>query len=143
MEDILSKLVIASGAVQFAVVAGSLAVPYLLNWRGELVKVQTLIKQIFWTYAGYILCTNLFFAIVSVFATEGLLDGSRLATALNVFIALYWAARLVIQFVYFDKKGLPVGGIYRIGEWMLVICFIFLTAVYSWAACWNEWGMAQ
>lgn len=136
----ITVLVRLAGYMQAGVVVGSLAVPYLLEWRKELHSVRTLIKQVFWTYAAYILCTNSFFAAVSIFLAPKLTDGSELATALCVFIALYWGARILIQFLYFDKKGLPRGGIYRYGEWLLTFCFVYFTVVYGGASLLCLWG---
>ena len=135
-----SELIRWAGYLQLGVVVGSLAVPYLLQWRNELLSVRTLIKQVFWTYAAYIFCTNLFFAVLSIFLAPNLTDGTELATAICLFITLYWGARLVIQFFYFDKKGIPSGGIYRYGEWLLSLCFAFFTIVYGGAALLCVWG---
>jgi hypothetical protein len=93
MTGLLSKLIWLAGIMQADVVIGSLAVPVLLNWKSELSKVRVIIKQVFWTYAAYILCTNLFFAIVSIFLRSELLAGTKLATSLCFFITLYWGAR--------------------------------------------------
>ena len=123
-----------AGLAQIALVIGSLAIPRILNWRGELEKVQTLIKQMFWTYAAYILVINLCFGLVSVFCYRELSGGSRLPTLLDAFIAVYWISRVLIQFFYFDRAAFPKGLRHKLGEVVLVILFIFLSIVYSWAA---------
>lgn len=120
-----------AGVAQIALVFGSLAVPKILNWRQELSKVQPLIKQMFWTYAAYILVINLCFGLVSVFAYRELTNGSKLAMMLNGFIAVYWISRVLIQFLYFDRKNFPTGQWNKLGEVILVTLFIFLSVVYS------------
>ncbi|MFC5405345.1 hypothetical protein [Cohnella soli] len=135
-----TELIRWAGYLQLGVAVGSLAVPYLLQWRDELLSVRTLIKQVFWTYAAYIFCTNLFFAVLSICLAPSLTDGSGLAVAICLFITLYWGARLGIQFLYYDKKGIPNGGIYRYGEWLLSLCFVFFTIVYGGAAFLCVWG---
>lgn len=134
------ELIRWAGVMQLGVVAGSLAVPYLLHWRQDLISVRALTRQVFWTYAAYIWFTNLFFAVLSIFLPSELIDGTALASAVCLFIALYWGARLGTQFFYFDKKGLPRGGIYRYGEWLLVLCFAFFAVVYGLAAILNMRG---
>jgi hypothetical protein len=131
---ILLKL---AGHFQIALCIGSLAIPKLLNWKGELRSVSKIILQIFWTYAGYILVINLAFGLVSVFGTNELLDKSFLAKSLSVFIFLYWLTRIIIQFFYFDTKSAPQGFIYKTGEIALVALFIFLTIVYGIASYLN------
>lgn len=123
-----------AGLAQIALVLGSLSIPRILNWRGELAKVQTLIKQMFWTYASYILVINLCFGLVSVFCYHELSNGSRLAMLLTAFIAVYWISRVLIQFFYFDREAFPKGLWPRLGEVMLVTLFVLLSIVYSWAA---------
>lgn len=130
----LTLIVQLCGLAHIALGLGSIAIPKMLNWKEAFVHSPVLIKQMFWTYAGYILAINLFFGIVSLFLTNELLAGSGLAFALNTLIALYWIARLIIQFTYFDKTGVPTGGIYLVGEWALVLLFIVFSGVYSYTA---------
>ena len=122
-----------AGISQIILVFGSLAIPKVLNWKGELKKVQTLIKQMFWIYAAYILVINLCFGLLSVFAFTELTDKSLLAKVITGFIAVYWISRVLIQFLYFDRESFPAGILNRIAEVMLVTLFVVLSAVYSWA----------
>ena len=126
-----------AGLAQIALVLGSLAIPRILNWKMELEKVQTLIKQIFWTYAAYILVINLSFGLLSVFAYKNLTDGSLLASALNGFISIYWISRILIQFFYFDRESFPTGLANRLAEAILIALFLFLSIVYSTAFYYN------
>ena len=123
-----------AGLAQIALVMGSFAIPRVLNWRGELAKVQPLIKQMFWTYAAYILVINLCFGLLSVFCYPELVNGSKLAMLLTGFIAVYWISRILIQFFYFDRAGFPAGIWHKAAEAALVSLFIFLSVVYSRAA---------
>jgi len=47
------------------------------------------------------------------------------------FVALYWGARLVIQFAVFDRDAAPSGWIYRVAECALVLLFVALTVIYA------------
>lgn len=129
----IQVLIRLAGLAQIALVIGSLAIPRILNWRGELAKVQILIKQMFWTYAAYILVINLCFGLVSVFCYRESSNGSKLAMLLTGFIAVYWISRILIQFFYFDRTGFPKGMWHKLGEALLITLFIFLSTVYSWA----------
>lgn len=99
--------------------------------------MQPLLRQMFWTYAAYILVINFCFGIVSIFGTEELVNHSFLAKSINLFIAVYWLARIFIQFFYFDKTDAPQGLIYTLGEVALVGLFVFFTLVYSLAFLYN------
>ena len=122
------------------VVLSPFVIPRALGWSAELAKLRPLTRQTFWTYAAYILCFNLSFGLVSAFAPRLLIDGSRLGLFVSAFIALYWAARVVIQFTYYDRSAAPPGRIFALGEWALVALFVFLTAVYA-AATLADLGM--
>jgi hypothetical protein len=129
----IEELVFLAGLAQMALVIGSLAIPRILNWRSELAKVRPLIKQMFWTYAAYILVINLCFGLLSVFDYRDLVNGSRIATFITGFIATYWISRVLIQFLYFDRTDFPTGKWNKAGEILLVTLFIFLGAVYGYA----------
>ena len=133
----LRQWIVLAGVGQIALVALSFTIPRALRWREETAKLRPLVRQIFWTYAGYILCTNLCFGFLSAFAPDSLMDGSRLAMLVSGFIALYWAARVIIQFAYFDRTDAPKGRIYSLGEAVLVLLFVALTVIYSAAALHN------
>lgn len=110
-----------------------MAIPRMLNWQQELSSLQPLLRQMFWTYAGYILVINFCFGLVSIWGKAELLNHSFLAKSITLFIALYWLARVVIQFFYFDKTDAPKGWFFTLGEIGLVALFVGFTLIYSWA----------
>ena len=130
-QTVIQQLICLAGLAQIILVAGSPFIPKALGWKGELVKVQPLIKQMFWTYAAYILIINLCFGLLSIFDYKELTNGSNLATIINGFIATYWISRVFIQFFYFDRTNFPAGKWNKLVEVILVLLFISLSAVYS------------
>jgi hypothetical protein len=127
----LRTLVLLAGLGQIALASASLAIPRVLDFGAETAKLRPLLRQMFWTYAGYILCTNLSFGLLSAFAPGWLLDGSPLAAAVTGFIAVYWGARLVLQFVWFDRSDAPPLAHVRLAETGLVALFVYLVVVYG------------
>jgi hypothetical protein len=126
-----------AGILQIVLCCGSLLIPKMLNWKGELKNVSTIIAQIFWTYAGYILVINFTFGLISFFGADELLGKSFLSKSICIFIFIYWLTRILIQFFYFDTKSAPQGFIYKAGEIVLIALFIFLTIVYGWISFLN------
>ena len=124
-------LLVAAGVGQLILVVASLAIPRVLRWPEDLARLRPLTRQVFWTYAGYIWATNLAFGLVSALAPAWLLDRTPLAGAVCGFIATYWGARLVLQFAYFDRSGVPEGSLFAVGEVALVGLFVLLTLVYA------------
>ena len=137
MKTSIQQYIYLAGLAQIVLAIGSLAIPRILNWRLELTKVQPLIKQMFWTYAAYILAINLFFGVISVLDFKELTGGSMLSILITGFIALYWISRVLIQFLYFDRTSFPKGAWNLVGEVVLVVLFIFLSLVYSTASYFN------
>ena len=62
-EALIQKLIFWSGIGHFALCIGSLFIPKAMEWQKHLKNLQLLLRQMFWTYAGYILCINIFFVI--------------------------------------------------------------------------------
>ena len=115
---------LSSGVAQLTLVVASLAIPHLLNWKSDLAKLRPLTRQVFWTYAAYIWVTNLSFGLISTMTPHLLLDRSTLAGFVCCFITVYWAARVVIQFAYFDRADTPNGWFFVLGEAALVTLFL-------------------
>lgn len=130
----MKLLLMLAGAGQLVLALGSLALPRLLRWREDTARLRPLTGQVFWTYAAYIWTTNVCFGVVSLAAPGWLLDGSPLARAVAGYVTAYWAARLAVQFLYFDRSEAPAGALYRVAEAALVALFVFLTGVYGYAA---------
>jgi hypothetical protein len=133
----LRVLVFLAGVGQIVLALASLAIPRVLRFREETAKLRPLLRELFWTYAGYILCTNLSFGLLSALRPEWLLDASPLAAAVTGFIAVYWGARLLIQFTFFDRSDAPDGVHVRLAEAGLVTLFVYNTVVYSLALAAN------
>lgn len=128
-----------AGLGQLVLVTASVAIPKCLDWKGGLSGLQPLLRQMFWTYAVYITVMHAFFGVVSLFATDELLAGGFITTSLCVLMFLWWFARILIQFFYFDKDGLPETAFNKLAEVGLVMLFSFLSMVYGWAI-WENLG---
>lgn len=137
----LRILVIVAGVGMFGIAAASAAVPRVLRWREDLAGLRSLNRQIFWTYSGYILGTNLCMASLATFAPGWLLAGTPLAAAVSGYVCVYWGARLVIQFAYYDRSEAPRGPLYEMAHYAFSAIFAFLTLVFG-ACCWTNLGAA-
>ncbi len=137
-QTFLQQLIFICGLLHVALSIGSSVIPRVLQWNSALEKVQPLIRQMFWTYAAYILVINLCFGLVSIWGTAELTDHSFLAKCITLFISLYWLTRIGIQFFYFDTSQAPKGFIFTLGEIALVALFVLFTAVYFLAFLYNN-----
>jgi hypothetical protein len=130
----VKTLLLLAGIGQLVLTAASLALPRILDWREETRRLGRLTRQVFWTYAAYIWVTNLCFGLLSAFAPGWLVGGSPLARAVAGFITAWWGARVLVQFFYFDRSAAPPGALYDWAHRALAALFVFLTAVYAYAA---------
>jgi hypothetical protein len=136
-EQYIQQMLFLAGSAQVVLVLASFAIPKVLRWRSELSKVKPLVRQMFWTYAAYILGMNLAFGMLSILLRKELASQTYLAGCVTGFIAIYWISRILIQFFYFERSDFPKGKLNKLAEVLLVILFIFLSTVYSWAFLFN------
>lgn len=122
-----------AGLAQLGIASSSVFIPHLLGWREETARLRPLTRQVFWTYATYILGFHVAFGMLTLLAPQALLDGSTLARAVCAFIAVYWTVRLVLQFAVFDRS-VAVRPLFRFAEAAYVSAFAYLALVYSAAA---------
>jgi hypothetical protein len=141
--QILPALVFVAGVAQLVLIVASLAIPRVLRWGEETAKLRPLTRQLFWTYAGYIWFTNLCFGLLSALAPQWLLDRSPLAGVVSGYMTAYWGARLLIQFVYFDRRDVPPGVWPRFAEAALVTLFLYLAVVYGCVAAGTILGVSS
>lgn len=122
-------LLILSGIGHICMSLGSIAVPTLLNWRPHLDSAPPLLRQVFWTYSTYIKGINISFGLVSIFGAHELIDASFLSKCVNGFIVIYWFARIVVEFTYFDRSTLK--GIAKAADITLDILIVLFILVHG------------
>jgi len=132
-KEVLKNLIVLSGYGHLILSMGSMLVPVALNWKLHLKDLQPLLRQMFWTYAAYILAINLTFGLICLFGTDELLGTTFLAKSIHLLIGIYWLTRIGIQFFYFDTTHAPEGIIFTLGEIILVFLFVLFAIVHTFA----------
>ena len=135
--DYLKWALLGAGSAQLVLCAASPFIPVVLKWPEQLESLPKLLRQVFWTYAAYILGSHLVFALVSLMAADWLLDRSGMAIVMASFIAVWWSARLVIHLVGFDTAEVPNEGWHLVAKRMLGLLFVALTGVYVLVVLYN------
>ena len=128
--ELATGLILISGIGHLTLSAGSLMVPVALKWNVHLKNLQPLLRQMFWTYAAYILMINVFFGLICIIGTEELLNQTILAKSIHLLIAVYGLIRIGVQFFYFDRTNAPKGLLYSTGEIVLVFFFMMFTIIH-------------
>jgi len=130
----LATLILIGGMLHFGTLLASFTVPRVLDWRHELGKLDPLSRQLVWVHGAFLVLIIVGFGSVSVGLPNELAGGSLLARALCAFIALFWAARLIVQFFVFEPKALLRTALLKLGYNGLTAVFAYHAVVYGMAA---------
>jgi hypothetical protein len=130
----LAQLILIGGVLHFGILLASACVPQVLDWRQSLAKLDPLSRQVVWVHGAFIVLVIIGFGALSVALPAQLASGTPLARAMSLFIAVFWAARLAVQFFVFDAKPHLQNMFLKVGYHGLTLVFLFHTVVYSIAA---------
>ena len=128
-------LIWLGGLAHLSILIASSLVPFQMDWKRELGSLSRLHRQMYWVYGGYVVLSIVAFALISLFHAEELAEGSGLARAVCLYIAIFWGVRLVLQGVFDVKAHLNAWWL-RLGYHLLSVLFVGLTLLYGWAAFW-------
>jgi len=124
----------AGGLLHFGILIASTLVPRTLNWSGHLAKLPPFLRQLFWVYGGFIVLVIVGFGTLTLRHAPAMSAGEPVARALCGLIAIFWAARLAVQWFVFDARPFLTNALLSAGYHALTLGFIYLTAIYAWAA---------
>ena len=130
----LAHMIQLAGLLHFGILIASALVPGVLNWREELRRLSPLTRHLIWTHGVFIVITIIAFGALALINSASLATGNLLARSVCGFIAIFWGARLVLQFALFDPKPYLTRPILTIGYHGLTVVFTFLTATFGYAA---------
>lgn len=132
-QELLTRLLLAGGIGNLGVLAASAIVPFKLDWRKELAGLSRLHRQMYWVYGGYVVLSIVAFGLITLFNARELAAGGGLARGFCGYVAVFWGVRVCLQPV-FDVKAFLTAWWLRLGYHALTVLFLFLTAVYGFAA---------
>jgi hypothetical protein len=133
MEITLADLIRIAGAAQLSILIASSLVPFKLKFKSDLASLPTLHRQLYWTYGGYVVMGIITLGLISLTCADELASGSRLARAVCIYGTLFWGIRLSLQAVL-DAKPFLTAWWLTAGYHTLTVLFLFITAVYCYAA---------
>jgi len=122
------------GWLHFATLTASALVPFVLNWREQLSRVDPLVRQLFWVYGAFIVLSIVAFGWVSVTQADALTQGTPLARIVCGFVAVFWGMRLAVQLFVFDARPYLKHWTLALGYHGLTVVFAYHVVVYSLAA---------
>ena len=126
-------LIYWAGFVLVMIFVANFIAPKKLDYERNINKMESFHRQVFCVHCGYTALTLLGMALLCVFYNEELANAEigGLAWALNLFMAIFWGSRVIIQILYYDKaikKKYPAFNIIFFTAFAyLAVIFTFLT----------------
>jgi hypothetical protein len=118
------------------VLIASFQAPVRLGWKQDIARLTRFNQKIFWVYGFYILLCIVSFAILTWRLHDAFLAGETAARGLAAFIAVFWTARVAIDFLWYDHRDWPRGNSLVAGHALVTTLFLALASVY-WYAAWS------
>ena len=130
----MELLIFVGGILHFGILLASALVPKVLDWKESLGKLDGLFRQLVWVHGAFIVLVIVGFGLLATFFSRDLATGTPRARGVCLFISLFWAARLVVQFFVFDPKPYLKTAFLKVGYHGLTVAFIYHAVVFSVAA---------
>lgn len=92
------------GVLMFIMVLVNFETIRRFAWRRELQQVSLLTRQVFFVHMGFIILLLAMFGVLSLCYPQALITPSETARLLAGGLAFFWTARLVVQWVVYDRK---------------------------------------
>lgn len=130
----MKNLLLLAAVLQLSILVASALVPRVLDWRANLAALHPFLRRLFWVYGSFIVLVIIAFALLTFRHAGAMAAGDPVARSLCLFIAIFWAARLFVQFAVFDARPFLTNWFYKLGYHGLTLIFTALVLLYGWAA---------
>jgi hypothetical protein len=138
--EVFSTALWLAGIGHFCVLIASFQVPARLGWKEDLQKLTSFNRKLMWVHGGFAVLTIIAFGTLTLALHAEMLRGDRAALGLALFIGVYWALRIAVDFIYYDHKDWPRGGIFMVGHILLTSLFAYLAAANLGLVIWKVWA---
>ena len=130
----MKTLLLIGGLLHFVILIASGLTPRLLDWRTNLAPLHPFLRRLFWVYGGFIVLTIISFGALTLLKADELSSAAPLARCVCAIIAIFWLARLAVQFFVFDARPFLTTAVRRAGYHGLTFLFSALVFIYGCAA---------
>jgi hypothetical protein len=130
----MKALLLVGGLLHFVILIASALTPRVLDWRANLAPLHPFLRRLFWVYGCFIVLVIISFGGVTLLHADELSSGAALSRSVCAVIAIFWLARLGVQFFVFDARPFLTTPFLRLGYHGLTLLFIALVFIYGCAA---------
>jgi hypothetical protein len=139
-EEVFSTALWLAGIGHFCVLVASFQVPSRLGWKEDLQNLTSFNRKLMWVHGGFAVLTIMAFGMLTLTLHAEMLRGDRAALGLSLFIGVYWALRIAVDFFYYDHTDWPRGGSFIIGHILLTSLFGYLAVANLGLVIWKVWA---
>ena len=125
---------LVGGFLHFVILIASALTPRVLDWRTHLAPLPPFLRRLFWVYGSFIVLVIISFGVLTLLNADELASGAALPRSVCAMIALFWLARLGVQFFVFDAQPFLTTAFLRLGYHGLTLLFTALVFIYGCAA---------
>lgn len=136
-QEIFSAALWLAGIGHFCVLIASFQVPAKLRWKEDLHKLTSFNRKLMWVHGGFAVLTIIAFGTLTLALHDEMLRGDRAALGLALFIGVYWALRIAVDFFYYEHKDWPSGRSFLFGHILLTSLFVYLAAANLGIVIWK------
>ena len=116
-----------AGFILLCIVAANFFAPRKMRWTENLRKVEPIFAQVFIIHCVFLIGSVLAMAMVCIALPQLLLE-EELGRVILGFMAVFWVARVGVQFFYYEpaiKRQFPVYNV------LFSIAFVYLAGVFT------------
>ncbi|MBK1830467.1 hypothetical protein JIN77_07000 [Verrucomicrobiaceae bacterium R5-34] len=119
-----------AGIILLCITSANFFAPKKMRWSVNLAKTEPVFRQVFIVHCVFLLGCVLAMALACLILPHQLLT-EPLGRVLLAFMALFWTARVLVQFFYYErsiKREFPVFNVlFSVAFIYLAVCFSFLS----------------
>ncbi len=130
----LTLLLQIAGVLHLGLICAGALMPRAVNLRANIAPLPPFIRRLFWVYYSFIGLCLVSFGLITVVFAQTLAAGGGLARAICIFLALFWAIRLIAAAFVLNVSPYLKNSFWRAGYQATNIAFIYLPVVYAWVA---------
>lgn len=127
----MKSFLIIGGLMHFVILIASALTPRVLDWRTNLATLHPFLRRLFWVYGTFIVLVIISFGVLTLINADELASAAPLSRSVCAMIAIFWLARLAVQFFVFDARPFLTTRFRRLGYHGLSLLFSALVFIYG------------
>jgi hypothetical protein len=130
----LTTLLQIAGILHIGLMCAGAAMPKAVQLRAHIATLPTFIRRLFLVYFSFIGLMLAGFGALTFLFAGAMAAGEPVARGLCILLIAFWGLRLIAMAFVFDVRPYLTNWFYRIGYHAINLIFIYLLAVYVFAA---------